>query len=142
MLHLSKKRMAKVIGLGGVFIKFKDADKMREWYSNVLGMNTNDYGVLFKFNASNRTGYLQLGTFPSSSDYFGDAAQQVMLNFRIDNMDAMVEHLKTNGVDLLDEVETYEYGKFLHIADPEGNRIELWEPVDRAFDAENSMELN
>lgn len=134
--------MAKVIGLGGVFIKFKDADKMRVWYSEVLGMNTNDYGVLFKFNSSTRTGYMQLGTFPASSDYFGEPSQQVMLNFRIDNMDDMIEHLKKHNVKVLDEVETYDYGKFLHISDPEGNRIELWEPFDRAFDVENSMELN
>lgn len=131
--------MAQVIGLGGVFIKFNDPAKMRDWYSKVLGMITNDYGVLFRFNESQDKGSLQLGTFDINSSYFGSAEQQCMLNFRVDDLDQFIIVLKENNVKVLDEVESYSYGKFLHIEDPEGNKIELWEPIDGEFDAETSM---
>lgn len=126
--------MAKVTGIGGIFLKFKDPVAMRTWYQEVLGLTTNDYGVLFRFNmAGQREGYLQLGTFEEETSYFGEASQRAMINFRVDNMEEMIGVLKKHGVQLLNEVEVYEYGKFLHIADPEGNRIELWEPVDQSF---------
>lgn len=125
----------KIIGLGGVFIKFRDPKQMNTWYKEVLGLNTNDYGVLFAYNhTANQRAFLQLGTFPTDSDYFGEASQQVMLNFRVENLNALAGQLRTAGVKILDEIESYEYGSFLHISDPEGNRIELWEPIDSAFE--------
>jgi predicted enzyme related to lactoylglutathione lyase len=127
----------KVIGIGGIFFKFKDPAKMNKWYADVLGLVTNDYGVLFSFNTSDKTrGFLQLGTFPEDSDYFGRATQQSMINFRVAEMDKLVERLKKNDVTILNDMETFEYGKFIHISDPEGNRIELWEPIDDAFSTE------
>ena len=85
----------KVTGLGGVFIKFNDPLKMNLWYSEVLGLITNDYGVLFSFNSTkSATSLLQLGTFTSESDYFGEKSQQVMINFRVDNLQLMVKRLK------------------------------------------------
>lgn len=127
----------KVIGIGGIFFKFKDPAKMNKWYAEVLGMVTNDYGVLFSFNTSDKTtGYLQLGTFAENSDYFGSESQKAMINFRVANIEKLIERLIANEVLILNEMETYEYGKFIHISDPEGNRIELWEPIDNAFSAE------
>lgn len=127
----------KVIGIGGIFFKFKDPAKMNKWYADVLGLVTNDYGVLFSFNTGgNPRGFLQLGTFPENSDYFGQAGQQSMINFRVSEMDKLVERLRKNNVEILNDIESFEYGKFLHISDPEGNRIELWEPIDDAFSAE------
>lgn len=127
--------MGKVIGLGGVFIKFNNPQKMNIWYKEVLELNTNDYGVLFGFNhRSGQRGFLQLGTFESSSNYFGSKDQQVMLNFRVDDLKSLQEKLLQKGVKIVDEIESYEYGKFLHIQDPEGNRIELWEPVNESFE--------
>lgn len=132
----------KVIGLGGVFIKFKDPDAMREWYKNILGLDVNDYGVLFSFNTQTAPkGYLQLGTFPQESEYFGSAEQQVMLNFRVDNITMIIERLQQNKVLIVNEIQEYEYGKFLHIEDPENNRIELWEPIDQAFSSEIQVEM-
>lgn len=126
---------AKVIGLGGVFLKFKDPKKMNLWYKEVLGLNTNDYGVLFAFNhqTAEKRAFMQLGTFASTSDYFGSEQQQVMLNFRVQNLLELQKILSEKGVAILNEMEVYEYGKFLHISDPEGNRIELWEPIDSVF---------
>lgn len=131
----------KVVGIGGIFLKFEDPSKMNRWYEEVLGMIPNDYGVLFAFNTSSHRGYLQLGTFPSDSDYFGATKQRAMLNFRVNDMEKMVERLNHFNVPILNEVQTYEYGKFLHISDPEGNRIELWEAFDTAFDQEKVTEM-
>jgi len=119
--------IGKAIGLGGIFLKFKNPAKMNLWYSEVLGLITNNYGVLFSFNSDqSKSALLQLGTFPKDSDYFGSETQQAMINFRVDNLELMLIRLKAANVEILDEMETYEYGKFIHISDPEGNRIELW----------------
>jgi lactoylglutathione lyase len=132
----------KVVGIGGIFIRFNDPSAMNKWYEAVLGMRPNEYGVLFSFNGNEHArGYLQLGTFPNDTSYFGEQSQQWMLNFRVDDLAAMVENLKKHDVNILNEPEEYPYGKFLHIEDPEGNRIELWEPIDRSFDSEKQMEM-
>jgi len=124
--------MAKVIGVGGFFMKFNDPQRMRKWYKDILGMTTNDYGVLFEFDGKSK-GCMQLGTFEKKSDYFGSPEQQYMLNFRVDNMDEMKVHLVSLDVSILNDIDSYSYGKFMHIEDPEGNKIELWEPVDEEF---------
>lgn len=134
--------MAKVIGLGGVFIKFNDPLKMREWYRDVLGMTTNAYGVLFEFGPRSNTGYLQLGTFDATTDYFGDKNQHYMLNFRVLNLVGLETKLRASGVTIVDSIEEYSYGKFLHILDPEGNRLELWEPVDSEFSANDEPKMS
>lgn len=129
----------KVIGIGGIFFKFKDPKAMNKWYEEVLGMTPNDYGVLFAFNTGvSSTGYLQLGTFQNDTPYFGSEQQQAMINFRVENLAKLIERLQKLNVPILNEMEEYEYGKFIHICDPEGNRIELWEPIDKAFSAEKT----
>jgi predicted enzyme related to lactoylglutathione lyase len=134
--------IGKAIGLGGIFLKFKNPAIMNLWYSEVLGLTTNAYGVLFSFNSDqSKSALLQLGTFPRDSDYFGSESQEVMINFRVDNLELMLIRLKAANVEILDEMETYEYGKFIHISDTEGNRIELWEPIDAAFSKEPTTEM-
>ncbi|MDP5010558.1 MAG: VOC family protein [Crocinitomicaceae bacterium] len=134
--------MGKVTGIGGIFIKCNNPEEMNNWYRDVLGMTTNPYGVLFSFNDNTSPkGFLQLGIFPSDSDYFGSEHQQAMLNFRVDNMTEMLEVLKTQRVRIVKDLEEYEYGKFVHILDLEGNRIELWEPMDGAFEKEAHMAM-
>lgn len=130
---MSKK---KVTGIGGVFFKSKDPEKMREWYDKNLGLVTNEYGSLFEFRSSDepeKKGYLQWSPFDEGTKYFQPSEKQFMINYRVENMEALVEELKASGVTVLDEIETYEYGKFVHILDPENNKIELWEPVDSEF---------
>ena len=132
--------MSKIIGIGGIFLKFENPKEMNLWYKDVLEMNVNDYGVLFAYNStSNKRAFLQLGTFENTSDYFGKTDQKVMLNFRVDNLLEFKLKLEKKGVKIVDEIETYEYGKFLHIQDPEGNRIELWEAVDNEFEKSESF---
>lgn len=135
--------MAQVIGIGGIFIKFKDQKKMCEWYASTLGMTTNAYGVLFEFNGdtSPKKGYLQLGTFDDTTDYFGSKEQQTMLNLRVDDLEQFKIELSSAKVTIVDEIESYSYGKFLHIEDPEGNRIELWEPVDHEFEESDDPKM-
>jgi predicted enzyme related to lactoylglutathione lyase len=128
--------MAKATGIGGVFIKFKDPTAMNLWYQEILNLEPNDYGILFEFNNNVQTkAYLQLGTFPEESDYFRNEKQKVMINFRVDDMQELIKHLNAKKVKILNEMEEFEYGKFLHIEDPEGNTIELWEPVDKEFES-------
>ncbi len=135
--------MAKAIGIGGVFIKYKDPEAMKSWFETALGLTANEYGVLFRFNnLSEHHGYLQLGTFPVKTDYFGEEKQQIMLNFRVDHLSELVKKLTTLGTVICDEMEEFDYGKFIHIQDPEGNRIELWEPMDGAFDGEIQQEMH
>ena len=134
--------MGKVIGIGGIFFKFKDEKAMKNWYKDALGLNPNDYGILFRYNGNNHpSATLQLGTFPASTGYFGNPEQQTMINFRVDDMVSLKSHLEKLGVVVVNEIQEYDFGKFLHIEDPEGNRIELWEPVDSPFDSETQVEM-
>jgi predicted enzyme related to lactoylglutathione lyase len=106
-------------------------------------MKTNDYGVLFEFNGDTAPtkGYLQLGTFEEDSDYFGSANQQAMINYRVDDLEVFEKELIEKKVTIVDTLESYSYGKFLHIEDPEGNRIELWEAVDTDFEGSDDSKM-
>ncbi|MEP2772117.1 MAG: VOC family protein [Fulvivirga sp.] len=130
---MSKK---KVTGVGGIFFKSKDPVKAKNWYRDNLGLVTNEYGSLFEFRHADepeQKGYLQWSPFQDDTKYFEPSQKEFMINFRVENMEELVEELKANGVQVLDDIETYEYGKFVHIMDPEGNKIELWEPIDSSF---------
>lgn len=126
----------KVTGIGGVFFKCKDPKEISNWYGKHLGLVLNEYGSLFEFRDSDdpeKKGYLQWGPFANDTTYFKPSEKDFMINFRVENLEELKKQLKEEGVEVLDEIETYEYGKFLHIMDPEGNKIELWEPVDNEF---------
>lgn len=128
--------MKKVKGIGGIFFKAKNPQKMNEWYKKNLGLVTNEYGSLFEFRESDKQeqkAYLQWSPMNEDTDYFAPSEKQFMINYRVENIEKLVEELKANGVNVVDNIETYEYGKFVHVMDPEGNKIELWEPVDNVF---------
>lgn len=132
----------KVIGIGGIFMRFQDPERMNKWYEEAFGLKGNGYGVLFAFNGnSDPKAFMQLGTFPKETDYFGDQVQQYMINFRVENLDGLMAKLQSMGTRIVNEITEYEYGRFLHIEDPEGNRIELWEPVDKVFETETYVEM-
>ena len=134
--ELSYSKSNKVTGIRGVFFKSKDPKALNEWYYKNLVLAPNDYGSIFafrKFDKPEVTGYLQWSPFKESTKYFIPSEKDFMINYRVENMDELVKDLKTEGVTFTDTVETYEYGKFVHIMDPEGNKIELWEPVDTVF---------
>lgn len=116
---------------------------MRQWYADALGLKINDYGVLFKFNHKDSPypGLLQLGTFEESTSYFGSENQRYMINFRVDHLESLKKKLEDLGTTILGDIAAYDYGKFLHVLDPDGNKIELWEPVNNAFEDENYQEM-
>jgi predicted enzyme related to lactoylglutathione lyase len=131
--YIKKK---KVTGIGGIFFKCDDPKMMRQWYGRNLGLAINDYGSMFEFRLADNpdeVGYLQWSPFSMNTNYFEPSEKNFMLNYRVENLETLVMELKQNGVTVLDTIETFDYGKFVHIMDPEGNKIELWEPVDNAF---------
>jgi len=131
------KSIKKVTGLGGIFFKCKDPAKMREWYQTHLGLNTNQYGTVFEWHQgadSTKKGYTQWSPFKETTKYFEPSTKDYMINYRVADMDALVAELKKGGVTIVDSIETVDYGKFLHILDLEGNKVELWEPNDIEFE--------
>ena len=124
--------MKKVTGIGGIFFKCKDPQKVKEWYKTHLGLNTDQYGATFKwreYSDSTKKGSTQWSPFKETTKYFEPSTKDFMINYRVDNLEALVSELKNEGVAIVDTIETYDYGKFVHIMDIEGNKVELWEPT-------------
>ncbi|MEO9144409.1 MAG: VOC family protein [Ginsengibacter sp.] len=128
-----KNKMKKVTGIGGVFFKCKDPKKTTEWYHKHLGLETNPYGATFEWyegTDSTKKAQTQWTPFAENTKYFEPSTKDFMINYRVENLEALVEELKKEGVTILDKMETFDYGKFIHILDEEGNKIQLWEPID------------
>jgi predicted enzyme related to lactoylglutathione lyase len=126
-------KMKKVTGIGGVFFKCKDPNAMNEWYKTHLGFNTNQYGASFEWRESDdstKKGLTQWTPFAEKTKYFEPSTKDFMINYRVENLEALVEELKKENITIVDKMEVYDYGKFIHILDPEGNKIELWEPIE------------
>ena len=128
----------KVTGIGGIFFFLENPDETKEWYAKNLGLEVNEWGSSFEFRNANQPqniNYLQWSPFKNDSKYFEPSKKEFMINYRVQNIEGLVKKLKDNGVSILDSIETYDYGKFVHIMDIEGNKIELWEPIDSIFTA-------
>lgn len=133
-----KDNTPKVTGIGGIFFRTKSPKEIKEWYGKNLGLAISEYGSSFEFRNANRPeeiNYLQWSPFEESTDYFEPSKKEFMINYRVQNIEALVDNLKKNGVTIVDSIKTYDYGKFVHIMDPDGNKIELWEPIDHVFTA-------
>jgi predicted enzyme related to lactoylglutathione lyase len=129
--------MKKATGIGGIFFKCKDPNNMREWYQKHLGLNTNQYGAVFEWYQgadSTKKGFTTWSPFAETTEYFEPSAKEFMINYRVENIEELVEQLKKEGVTITDKIETFDYGKFVHIVDVEGNKIELWEPNDIEYE--------
>ena len=124
----------RVTGIGGLFFKTTNPNEKKEWYKKHLGFNTDDYGCTFwwKDDDGNKC-TTQWSPFKDDTKYFAPSEKPFMMNFRVENLTELLEALKEEGVTIVGEVEEYEYGKFGWILDPEGNKLELWEPIDSAF---------
>lgn len=123
--------MKKVTGIGGIFFKCKDPKAINEWYKKYLGFDTSPYGTSFEWREiddSTKKGLTQWNPFADSTKYFDPSTKDFMINYRVENLEALLEELKKENVTILDKMETYDYGKFVHILDIEGNKIQLWEP--------------
>jgi predicted enzyme related to lactoylglutathione lyase len=116
--------MERVIGIGGIFFKARDPQGMAAWYRKHLGVAMEDGRLDFVWNEKGATVW---SLFPADTDYFAPSTAPFMINYRVANLGRMLEQLRGGGVKV-EKVEDFEYGRFAWITDPEGNRIELWEP--------------
>jgi lactoylglutathione lyase len=125
--------MKKVTGIGGIFFKCDDPQRMNEWYAEHLGLPAGAYGATFEWRPVDnpaQTGSTTWCTFPQDADQFHPSAKPFMINYRVANLVELVAELRAGGVTVLDAIADSAYGKFVHVLDPEGNIIELWEPAD------------
>lgn len=130
-------KMKRVTGIGGIFFKCKDPKNVREWYQTHLGLNTNQYGAVFEWYQgadSTKKGFSQWSPFKETTKYFEPSTKEFMINYRVENLEALVAELKKERVIVCDTLQTFDYGKFIHIMDIEGNKIELWEPNDIVYE--------
>jgi len=122
----------KVTGIGGIFFFADNPRETREWYAKNLGFDVNDWGSTFRSRNNERPeeiNALQWSPFKNGDEYFSPSKKDFMINYQVQNIEGLVQKLQENGVTILDSIATYEYGKFIHIMDADGNKIELWEPV-------------
>lgn len=132
-----EQEIKKVTGIGGIFFKCKDPNKVRDWYKTNLGLNTNKYGAVFEWRQgadTTKKGFTQWSPFSDKTKYFDPSTKDFMINYRVENLTALIEQLRKNKVTVVDTIETADYGKFVHILDVEGNKVELWEPNDVEFE--------
>ena len=122
----------KVLGIGGIFFFSDNPKETKDWYVKNLGFDVNEWGsVSFDYRNVDKPEEiipLQWSPFKKGDESFVPSKKDFMINYRVQNIEGLVEKLKENGVTILDSIETYDYGKFVHIMDAEGNKIELWEP--------------
>jgi len=123
----------KVTGIGGIFFYSDNLKDTKEWYTKNLGIEINDWGSS-SFESRNlhkpdEVNSLQWKPFKKGDEYFSPSKKEFMINYQVQNLEGLVSKLKENGVTILDSIATYDFGKFIHIMDAEGNKIELWEPI-------------
>lgn len=122
-----------VTGIGGVFLKAENPTALREWYGKHLGIDADQQSVNFFWRDLHDVtifGRTVWSLFPEDTDYFGPSGQGFMINYRVNDLDGLLERLQEQGVQQIGETEQYWYGRFAWILDGEDNRVELWEPVD------------
>lgn len=127
--------MKRVTGLGGVFFKVEDPKKTKSWYERHLGMKMDEYGHTFQWfevedKDAKNPAVTAWSPFANDSKYFAPSEKPFMFNYRVENLVELIRTLKEEGVEVVGEIQVYPYGKFGWIMDPDGNKIELWEPID------------
>ena len=130
--------MKRVTGLGGIFFKTSHKEKTMEWYKKHLDIRIPDiYGGIFEWREKEDPGqvcYTVWSPFPQDTNYFEPSKREFMINYRVDDLEGLIRVLKEEGVEVVGEIQEFDYGKFGWIMDPEGNKIELWEPKDKVFE--------
>ncbi|HEY3402250.1 MAG TPA: VOC family protein [Ohtaekwangia sp.] len=125
--------MKRVTGIGGIFFKAEDPKKIKSWYAKHLGLSADDYGATFTWFEQNKPDAPPATTvwspFKNDTTYFAPSEKPFMFNYRVENLRELIAVLKEEGVTVVGEMQEFPYGKFGWIMDPEGNKIELWEPA-------------
>ncbi len=132
-----KESKGRVTGVGGIFIKYNEPDAVKKWYAENLGFAIDEYGTSFEWRQGTdpaKKGFTVWSPFSKATEYFSPSAKEVMLNFRVDDLDKLLDKLSEKGIFKVKAIEVTDYGRFAHIIDPEGLKIELWEPNDDAYD--------
>lgn len=127
----------RVTGIGGIFFKSENPEELKAWYQKNLGLGTDQWGTNFEWHQGSdptKKGFTQWSPASKKATHFEPSKKEFMINYRVVHLEQLLEKLKQNGVTVLDSIETFEYGKFVHILDNEGNKIELWEPDDVAYE--------
>lgn len=123
----------KVTGVGGIFFYSDNLEETQKWYAENLGIEVNEWGSSSfesrDLNNPEQINSLQWKPFKKGDEYFSPSKKEFMINYQVQNIEGLLSKLKKNGVTILDSIETFDYGKFVHILDKEGNKIELWEPI-------------
>lgn len=123
----------KVTGIGGIFFQSDNPKETKEWYTKNLGIEMNDWGSSSfesrSMNNPDEINSLQWKPFKKNDDYFTPSKKEFMINYQVQNLEGMVAKLKANGVTIVDSIVTYDFGKFVHVMDADGNKLELWEPI-------------
>ena len=124
----------RVTGIGGLFFKSTDPKATKDWYNKQLGFKTDNYGCSFWWKDKDVNDCsAQCSPFAQDTNYYEPSKKDFMFNYRVENLEELLQVLKEEGVTVVGEIETYEYGKFGWILDNDSNKIELWEPIDSAF---------
>ncbi len=134
--HISQGVEPKVTGIGGIFFKSTNPEQLKNWYGKNLGLAITDVGSPFEFRNAHRPdeiNYLTWIPFVDTTDYFSPSDKAFMINYRVQNIEDLIIRLRENNVQVVSDIAEYPYGKFAHILDLEGNKIELWEPNDAFF---------
>lgn len=128
--------MKRVTGIGGIFFKTKDTEKTKTWYHKHLGIESDQYGGQFVWrdlDNPDKKCYTVWSPFNSDTKYFDPSEKPFMFNYRVENLEKLLKVLKEEGITVVGEIEKYDYGKFGWIMDLDGNKIELWEPLDETL---------
>lgn len=128
----------RVTGVGGIFFGSENPEELRKWYGTHLGLAIDDYGSPFEFRNALRpdeVNYLRWSPAKSGSAFFDSLDKELIINYRVNNIEGLVRKLESKGIEMLDSIQDYPYGRFVHLMDPEGYKIELWEPVDSVLTA-------
>jgi predicted enzyme related to lactoylglutathione lyase len=136
--------MKRVTGIGGLFFKAVNPDQVRDWYARHLGIGMQgNHGAVFTWQkqGTDVPGSTVWSPFKKDTTYFQPSEKEFMFNYRVENLEELLKILREEGVQVVGEMEVYDYGKFGWIMDPEGNKIELWEPVDDAFSDMNDQAI-
>ena len=124
--------MKRVTGIGGIFFKARQPERLKEWYGRHLGIESDEWGAMFRWREADnpeRTGYTIWAPFRQETEYFAPSTSPFMINYRVDNLDALLDALREEGVAVENQIDVTPQGRFAWVMDPEGNKIELWEPA-------------
>ena len=137
---MGRENKGRVLGVGGVFFRSPDPGRLANWYKETLGLETEAWGTThgtsFLPEAMPSNSFTVWSTFAADTEYFGDVRQSFMVNLVVDDLDAALANVRAAGGDVIPEKEEHDFGRFGWIVDPDGNRVELWEPPEKMPEAD------